>query len=56
MWRSRIPLLLGLSLVLGAAEMGAADPAGLSPRIANYTVEVKLDPVKKMLEGRSVLS
>ena len=56
MWRSRIPFLLSLSLVWAAAEMGAADPAGLSPRIANYTIEVKLDPVKKMLEGRSVLS
>jgi hypothetical protein len=33
----------------------SAQPA-LSPRNANYTIEVKLDPEKKMLEGREIIT
>ncbi len=44
-------LLLASQSVVPAQEMGA-----LSPRIANYTIEVRLDPSQKTLESKEVLT
>lgn len=44
-----------LSLAFTAAGSAAQEPERLSARNANYTVEVRLDPKLKMLEGREVV-
>ncbi len=38
-----------------AVESPAAEPGALSPRNASYTIEVRLDPEAKRLEGRQLL-
>ncbi len=46
-----------LLLILGSVQSGLAQTAdALSSRNANYTIEVKLDPVRKTLEGHERVS
>ena len=52
---------VGLALVTAASaqdELQEAEPAAdaLSPRNANYEIEVRLDREAKMLEGRQILT
>ena len=53
---------LFIFLVLGSSLTGFAQPAKpifpapLSPRLANYQIDVKLDPVAKKLDGRETLT
>ena len=46
----------GLSAAQEAAPILPQDPNALSPRNANYRVEVTLDPDSKTLEGRQTLT
>ncbi len=48
-------LLPTFALLLFANRLAAQEPAARSPRNANYTIEVRLDPAQKTLEGREVL-
>ena len=53
----RSSLFFCISLTFAFAQPVRAQGAGiLSPRNANYTIEVKLDPDRKMLHGREILT
>lgn len=51
LWSLGMLLLLTLS-----SDPRSQAQTALSPRNANYTIEVKLDPERKILEGREVIS
>ncbi len=53
MVRSPLPWILSC-LALAAAQLPAQEP--LSPRNANYTIDVTLDPETRTLDGRQVLT
>lgn len=50
-----LPRLIIAILATGLACTAAAAQPALSPRNANYTIEVRLDPDSKTLEGRQIL-
>ncbi len=52
----RRPLLWILTCLVALAAAGLPAQEPLSPRNANYTIDVTLDPEAKMLDGRQVLT
>ncbi|MFB3095175.1 MAG: hypothetical protein ACE10O_04905, partial [Candidatus Acidiferrales bacterium] len=48
---------IGLCLFLAGVQLTQAQEAeALSPRNANYTIQVRLDPAEKTLQGTEVLT
>lgn len=52
---SGLAALLATFSLSGGHQVRAQEAGTLSPRIANYTIQVRLDPNQKALEGREVL-
>jgi len=60
MFRNKYPMILSALLVLlvpaWLSPQPALFPKPLSPRLANYEIEVKLDPKERLLQGKETLT